>query len=102
MNNQSITFYVAECMEFTALGAYYDNIKSLDEAVRIYESIPDERLNGAKGIGFELSDGDSFDLLSNDAIEPAIINLMPQFRDNELVQKAISDISKIYPDKVRR
>ncbi|MCU6698563.1 CHC2 zinc finger domain-containing protein, partial [Laedolimicola ammoniilytica] len=48
-----LTYYVAECMEFPNLGEYHDNL-SLEEAIRIYQEIPAERMNGIKGIGFEL------------------------------------------------
>ena len=43
-------------MEFPNLGEYHDNL-SLAEAIRIYQEIPVERMNGIKGIGFELKDG---------------------------------------------
>ncbi|WP_346727956.1 LPD28 domain-containing protein, partial [Pseudoflavonifractor sp. MCC625] len=41
----NLTYYVAECMEFPNLGEYHDNL-SLEEAVRIYQEIPAERMNG--------------------------------------------------------
>lgn len=50
---QTLTFYVAECMEFPSLGEYHDHL-TFQEAVRLYESIPSERMNGIKGIGFVL------------------------------------------------
>ena len=45
----NLTYYVAECMEFPNLGEYHDNL-SLEEAVRIYQEIPAERMNGSKGL----------------------------------------------------
>ena len=39
---------------------YHDNL-SLEEAVRIYQEIPAERMNGVKGIGFELKDGSDYE-----------------------------------------
>lgn len=56
----NLTYYVAECMEFPNLGEYHDNL-SLEEAVRIYQEIPAERMNGIKGIGFELKDGSDYE-----------------------------------------
>ncbi len=53
-------YYVAECMEFPNLGEYHDNL-SLEEAIRIYQEIPAERMNGIKGIGFELKDGSDYE-----------------------------------------
>ena len=55
-----LTYYVAECMEFPNLGEYHDNL-SLEEAIRIYQEIPAERMNGIKGIGFELKDGSDYE-----------------------------------------
>ena len=43
-------------MEFPNLGEYHDNL-SLEEAIRIYQEIPAERMNGIKGIGFVLLKG---------------------------------------------
>ena len=98
MKNKGITFYVAECMEFK-MGEYYDNIKTIDEAVELYNSIPSERLNGGKGIGFMLGDDIEFNLLSNDCIDVGLIHCLG-YDENPLVQKAIEDISKYFPDKV--
>ena len=35
------------------MGEYHNNL-TLEEAIKIYESIPAERLHGIKGIGFDL------------------------------------------------
>ena len=51
----TITFYVAECMEFPVMGEFHDGL-SLDEAIKVYESIPSDRMHGIKGIGFDLQD----------------------------------------------
>lgn len=102
----SITFYVAECMEFTMLGEYHDNL-TLDETVAIYHSIPSERMNGGKGIGFVLHNANEpgdffqdmeFDLYSAGSIDVDMINHIPQFRDSPLVQQAVWDIMAYFPD----
>lgn len=56
----SISFYVAECMEYPVLGEYHNNL-TLEEAYAKYEAIPADRLNGGKGIGFRLEDGSMYD-----------------------------------------
>ncbi len=38
------------------MGEYHNNL-TLEEAIKIYESIPADRLHGGKGIGFDLQDG---------------------------------------------
>lgn len=55
---QEVMFYVAECMEFTNLGEYHENLTAA-EAVRFYNQIPEDRMNGIKGIGVHLhTEGD--------------------------------------------
>lgn len=98
-----LTFYVAECMEFPSLGEYHENL-TLDEAVRLYEAIPAERLNAVKGIGFRLEsdgiyDGSEFPILSGNTIDVDSINIVDYFRDSPLVQKAVEDLISALPDK---
>ena len=52
-----LTFTVAECGEYHSLGKYYENIKTLDEAVNLYQQIPPERMNGVPSIGVNLHVG---------------------------------------------
>lgn len=93
-----ISFYVAECMEFPVLGAYYDNL-TLQEAVQKYEEIPADRINGIKGIGFRLEDGSTYDgdygLMSGGEILRDSIDLVPHYKESPLVQKAIADLEEI-------
>ena len=92
----NLTYYVAECMEFPNLGEYHDNL-SLEEAVRIYQEIPAERMNGIKGIGFELKDGSdyegSFPILTGHTIYLDTIQSIDYYRDNLLVQKAVQELA---------
>lgn len=100
-----ISFYVAECMEFPVLGDYYDNL-TLEEAVKKYEEIPADRINGIKGIGFRLEDGSIYDgdyeLMSGGEILRETIDLVPHYKESPLVQKAIADLEKILSEKKER
>ncbi len=92
----TITFYVAECMEFPVMGEYQDNL-SLEEALKIYETIPEERMHGIKGIGFTLHDGSIYDdmeyeLMAVDEIRDDMFDLVPYYKENPLVQKAVADV----------
>lgn len=93
----TISFYVAECSEFPVMGEYHENL-SLDEAFQIYDSIPSERMNGVKGIGFDLQDGSDyagqFDLMTGGRVHEDNINHITHYKENPLVQKAISDIKE--------
>ena len=101
----SISFYVAECMEFPILGEYYDNL-TLQEAVEKYEEIPADRINGIKGIGFRLEDGSIYDgdyeLMSGGEILRDSIDLVPHYKESPLVQKAMADLEEILSKKQQK
>ena len=99
---ERLSYYVAECMEFTNLGEYHENL-SLSEAIRLYEAIPAERMNGVKGIGFQLEGeglygGTSFPILSGRTIDVDSINEIEAFRNDPLIQKAVTDLIAAMPD----
>ena len=99
----TITFYVAECMEFPVMGEYHNNL-TLEEAIKIYESIPAERMHGGKGIGFDLQDGDEdysgeYELMCWDRVDRELIDMIPHYRESPLVQKAINDMEKYLNEK---
>lgn len=93
-----ISFYVAECSEFPVLGEFHQNL-TLEQAFDIFDQIPGSRMNGIKSIGFNLEDDSDyagmFDLYVGKTLQKEIINSIPGYRDNKLVQKAISDAEKI-------
>lgn len=98
---EPVTYYVAECMEYPSLGEYHENL-SLQEAIQLYEAIPANRMNGIKGIGFELHDDSdyagAFPILNGKLIDWEIINHVSHYRDNEQVQKAVSDLVAAMPE----
>ena len=93
-----ISFYVAECSEFPVLGEFHQDL-TLEQAFELFDQIPRSRMNGIKSIGFNLQDGSDykgmFDLYVGRTLQKDIINSIPGYRDNKLVQKAISDAEKI-------
>ncbi|MCB6727521.1 YodL domain-containing protein [Blautia producta] len=97
----TLTYYAAECMEFPNLGEYHDNL-SLEEAIRIYQVIPAERINGIKGIGFELKDGSDYEgpfpILTGQTIDLDTIQAIDYYRDNPLVQKAVKELAAAMPE----
>jgi hypothetical protein len=54
-NKKSITLTVNECSEFHSLGESHENIKTVDEAIRIWRRIPEERMHGIKSIGIRVA-----------------------------------------------
>lgn len=98
---EQIHYYVAECMEFPNLGEYHDNL-SLDEAIRFYQEIPAERMNGIKGIGFDLRDGSDYEgifpVLTGKTIDLDMIQTISYYRDSPLVQKAVRELIEAMPE----
>lgn len=98
----SISFYVAECMEYPVMGEYHENL-TLQEAYELYEKIPPERIHGVKGIGFRLEDRSIYDglfeLMSGGTVIKDVINEIPHYRESPLVQKAIADMEAILAGK---
>ena len=97
-NSSCISFYVAECSEFPVLGEFHHDL-TLEEAFQVYDQIPSNRMNGIKSIGFNLQDGSEyegmFDLFVGGEVQKEIINMIPAFKENSLVQKAIENVDKI-------
>lgn len=93
-----ISFYVAECSEFPVLGEFHQDL-TLEQVFDIFDQIPGSRMNGIKSIGFNLEDDSDyagmFDLYVGNSLQKEIINSIPGYRDNKLVQKALSDAEKI-------
>lgn len=94
----AISFYAAECIEFSNVGEYQNNL-TLEEALAVYDSIPPERLNGIPCVGFYLKDGSIYEgdypLMYGGKIDRDRINLVEHYKESPLVQKAISDLQAI-------
>ena len=98
----TISFYVAECSEFPTMGEFHDGV-TLEEAFRLYDQIPAERMNGIKGIGFELHDGSEYDgqypLMEAGHVDEELINMVQHYKDSPLVQQAILDCKRILSER---
>lgn len=98
----TISFYVAECMEFPVMGEYHENL-TLEEALHIYETIPAERMNGIKGVGFELHDGSDYDgpydLMRLGKVDREGVEMIKHYKESPLVQKAMDDVEKYFARK---
>lgn len=98
----TISFYAAECSEFPTMGEFHDGV-TLEEAFRLYDQIPAERMNGIKGIGFELHDGSEYDgqypLMEAGRVDEELINMVQHYKDSPLVQQAILDCKRILSER---
>ena len=101
-----ITFTVAECGEFHGIGAYYEDIPTIEDAIRIYREMDPARLNGVPAIGVNLHvegtdclEDDQVDLLTGKTIDVDFLNYMPDVRDHPSVQNAIKKLIEAFPEK---
>lgn len=97
----SLTFYVAECMEFPVMGEYHE-VNTLQEAMELYKQIPADRMHGIKGIGFNLDDGSdyagAYPLMQGGKVVTEMIDLVDHYKNSPLVQRAVEEIKQYYPD----
>ena len=95
---ETLSYYVAECLEFTFAGEFHDHL-TMEEALEAYDKIPSERMNADKCIGFCIEEDGGFigmyELVVNDKVQRENINSINYFRDDKLVQQAISDMEKL-------
>ena len=99
---ETLSFYVAECLEFTFAGEFHDHL-TMEEALEVYDKIPSERMNADKCIGFCIEEDGGFvgmyELVVNDKVQRENINSINYFRDDKLVQQAISDMEKLMAER---
>lgn len=98
-----ISFYAAECMEFTGYGKLAENL-TLPEAVKAYRSIVKKGTSNDPGIGFVLQDKNQPDysdthwpLFQGGKIAQEEINLIPAYREHPLVQQAAQELKQYLP-----
>jgi len=92
---KKVNFFVAECMEFKSLGEYWVQIPSFEEAVRIMNRIPPERMNGGRGIGIITDEGFEIPIYDNGNIDEEFINSFPEASE-EYVQEAVRKAKKMF------
>ena len=93
----SLTYYVAECMEFSVLGEYHADL-TIDEAFDIYKRIPSDRMNGGKGIGICLQEDSlyagEYPLMLSDQIDMETLEGIPYMKNHPLVQQAVKEMEQ--------
>ena len=93
----SLTYYVAECMEFSILGEYHADL-TIDEAFDIYKRIPSDRMNGGKGIGICLQEDSlyagEYPLMRSNQIDMETLEGIPYMKNHPLVQQAVKEMEQ--------
>lgn len=95
----TLTYYVAEYMEFPALGKYHENL-TLQEAVDIYKN-SEEGFYKIEGIGIDFEDGTiysgKYPLMVKDKIDIDTFYRIQHLREHPLVQRAVTDMQQEIP-----
>ncbi len=99
---EPISFYVAECGEFHSMGEFHENL-TLQQAVDVYKSIPSDRMNGVKTIGFVIKDdnllANEYDLVVGNRLNmQEMKDILPELAAHPQVVKAADEIAKLMPE----
>ena len=98
---ESVTYYVAESMAFPVLGSYTET-SNLEEAVALYDKLPETELHGGKGIGATLESGDGsrrdVPLMINGAMQREHMS-NELFSKSPVLKEAFSGLEKMMPGR---
>ncbi|MCM1237333.1 MAG: YodL domain-containing protein, partial [Ruminococcus flavefaciens] len=100
-----ITLTVAECGEFHSLGEYHEDIASVEEAIKIFNRIPPERMNGIRSIGINIHtegtesyEDTQMDIVSGRTADLEILDYVPDITDNPKAVAVIAELIDKLPD----
>lgn len=100
----SVTYYVAECMEFSRYGEYLEGIQTAQEAVEKYMAIPSDRLNAVKGIGIHVQSPDEpgifmeYGLVHMQVMDIDALQLMDGFTSCPQIMEAVKALIAEMPE----
>lgn len=94
-----ITLIVSECSEFHSMGELHEGVKSVDQAIELFNGIPPQRMNGIRGIGINIHTPGTetymdtqIDILNEGFMDLEVLEYVPVVANNE---KAISMIKEL-------
>ena len=100
-----VTLTVAECGEFHNLGEYHEGIASVDEALAVFKSIPQERLHGVPSIGITVHTegsvvdaGVQMDVISGKIADLEVLDYVPDISTNPKAIEIIAELMDKMPD----
>ena len=100
-----VTLMVSECSEFHNLGEFLEGIETVDEAIKLYNQIPPERMSAVRGIGINIhTEGTEpyedveMDILSGRTIDLEILDYVPDITDDPKAIEMIAELIDKLPD----
>lgn len=101
---KEITYTVAECSEFHDIGEFHENIETVGEAIKLFDSIPSSRMNGVKAIGMNIHvpgtrdiDDWELDIVHGNTIDIDMLQYINAFQTDEVAKK-IAELIYALPD----
>lgn len=104
MDNKKVTLTVNECSEFHNLGESYEDIRTVEEAVRIFKKIPAERMHGIKAIGIRVEDSndpdnyDEVDAVVGRHMDIDMLQYYPDITENEKAMDMVRELHEKMPE----
>ncbi|MBQ9928169.1 MAG: nucleotidyltransferase domain-containing protein, partial [Lachnospiraceae bacterium] len=100
-----VTLIVSECSEFHNLGEFHEGIETVEEAIKLYNQIPPERMNGIRGIGInvhtegtERYEDVEMDIVSGKVADLEILDYVPDITDEPKAIEMIVELIDKLPD----
>lgn len=100
--DDKVTFFVAECHEFHSMGEYHEGIEDVNEAIRLWNEIPADRMHGIKSIGIMIPDEDALpfevDIVVGSRIDLDMLDYIPGAWENSKVLTKLGELVANFPD----
>lgn len=100
-----VTLTVAECGEFHNLGEFHEGIETVDEAIKLFEQIPPDRMNGIPSIGINIHkegterfEDVEMDIVSGKVADLEMLEYVPDISDNPKAIEVIGELIDKLPD----
>lgn len=100
-----VTLTVAECGEFHNLGEFHEGIVTVDEAVKLFQQISPERMNGIPSIGINIRTKDTerfedveMDIVSGKVADLEMLEYVLDISDNPKAVEVIGELIDKLPD----
>ena len=104
-HNAEITYTVAECGEFHSMGAYHEEIATIEEAKALFEGIREKHSNMIPAVGINIheagtpeKDDIQMDVLYGNSIDLDDLRYVPQIWNNQEGLSKVGQIIDAFPD----
>ncbi|MDO5292757.1 MAG: hypothetical protein Q4F05_08405 [bacterium] len=99
-----VTLTVNECSEFHNLGESHENIRTVEEAIHIWNRIPEERMHGIKAIGIRIEDRNhsedysETDIVIGKYMDLDILHYYQDIIENKMAMEFVKELHRKIPD----